>query len=867
MPKPFSIVICTLNRADCLDATLSSLAYLRHPAFEVVVVNGPSTDDTKRVLARRANGIRIVECPEANLAMSRNMGIAAARGEIVAFLDDDAVPEPDWLDQLDAGYSHDHVACVGGFIRDRTGVAYQSKVTVCDRFGDVEDFDSIEEANVVNGRGARRYFSPTGTNVSFRRTHLLMIGGFDEEFAYFLDETDANLRIVDAGYDVCYVPAAEVHHRYAPSQLRRVDKVPHHLYLSARSKAYFCCRNGLPGGSLGAVFDRLGRYVAGLKHSNLYYLNEGIIDSAHYERLVSEVDSGVRDGIHDALSTRERRLLSEELLAQHANEAFKPFPIRLPTERRLRVCFISREYPPSNCGGIGVWTHALATALAESGHEVSVVSRSEDGARAGYEQGVWVHRIPSVSPRPDRDTPELPELPQTVKDHVYGVHQEVKRIHRRRGLDVVSSPIWDLEGLACIISGALPTVLSLHTTYKLALPSRPDWLGDGSYLKWHVEKVIRGERFAIEQAPFVLANSTAIVKDMEESYGVTMDRSRVAVVPHGLQDLYGKVQPYSRADDEVRLLFVGRLEPRKGVDTLLDALPMLLRANPRLRAFIVGDDSLSPGGCNLKTAFLRRHADSPLLDRVHFEGVVPREQVVRHYASCDIFVAPSRYESFGLVFLEAMMFAKPCVGTRVGGIQEVVTDGVTGLLVHPGDPQALAVAVQRLIDDPVLRSEIGNAARQSFERNFGIELMRDRVLRFLFRVRRASRTGSELSAASGMEGPFEPPIREPPAMHEQGPAVTTRPVRSFSMDRGYRFQQAEGVEVTQVGDGYILYRPDRARVHFVNHTAVLVLELCNGQTPADDIPDLLRQAYGLSTSPDEEVWQCLQSLYDEGIIR
>ncbi|NJK91934.1 MAG: glycosyltransferase [Blastochloris sp.] len=98
--RRISVVINTLNRADLLEQTLKSLGWQRHRNFEVIVVNGPSRDGTTEVLERWQGRIKVGDCPEANLSMSRNIGICMAAGEVVAFLDDDAVPEPEQGDAL-----------------------------------------------------------------------------------------------------------------------------------------------------------------------------------------------------------------------------------------------------------------------------------------------------------------------------------------------------------------------------------------------------------------------------------------------------------------------------------------------------------------------------------------------------------------------------------------------------------------------------------------------------------------------------------------------------------------------------------------------------------------------------------------------
>ena len=206
------------------------MAWQRHPHFEVVVVNGPSTDATEEVLVRYAGRIRIARCPEANLSLSRNIGMAMAAGDIVAYTDDDAVPEPDWLEALCGPYADPSVGAVGGFIRDHTGYAWQCRIVACDRYGDNEGFVDLAHAQkagvAMRVPGSKRYLSPTGANSSFRRTALLEVGGFDEEYAYFLDETDVAVRLIDAGWAVTYEPRAEVHHKYAESHLRDASRIP-----------------------------------------------------------------------------------------------------------------------------------------------------------------------------------------------------------------------------------------------------------------------------------------------------------------------------------------------------------------------------------------------------------------------------------------------------------------------------------------------------------------------------------------------------------------------------------------------------------------------------------------------------------------
>jgi len=179
----------------------------------------------------------------------------------------------------------------------------------------------------------------------------------------------------------------------------------------------------------------------------------------------------------------------------------------------------------------------------------------------------------------------------------------------------------------------------------------------------------------------------------------------------------------SRPDDsELRFLFVGRLERRKGIDTLLAAAPEVLRRFPRARLDIVGDDSLARAeGGTYRAAFEARADIADVAARIVFHGRVGEAALREHYRGCDALVAPSRYESFGLVFVEAMMFAKPVIAGRAGGAREVIAEGVTGLLVPPGDAPALGDAMTRLASDPGAACAMGEAGRRRYEAPFTSE--------------------------------------------------------------------------------------------------------------------------------------------------
>jgi glycosyltransferase involved in cell wall biosynthesis len=317
------------------------------------------------------------------------------------------------------------------------------------------------------------------------------------------------------------------------------------------------------------------------------------------------------------------------------------------------------------------------------------------------------------------------------------------RILPRRAFDVAMGPIWDLEPAALLAQGRIPTAVSLHTSYAQSGRFHPEWDRDPLYLRRHVEPIIAGERSLLQQAPLVLANSRAVLDDLALAFDLPDLARRAVIIPHGLPDLAeGVVHRPPRPGVEV--LFVGRLEPRKGIDTLLDAAFKVLTAETDIRFVIVGEDVATPGEPLLRESFKLRVAGTSFAERVAFLGRVSEAELLSRYAACDLLVAPSRYESFGLTLVEAMIFAKPCIACAVGGMAEVVQDGETGLLIPPGSSDALTGAVLALARDPDRRRRMGEAGRRRYTALFTADRMVTATAQALSRLK----TGAHIPQAA-----------------------------------------------------------------------------------------------------------------------
>ena len=323
--------------------------------------------------------------------------------------------------------------------------------------------------------------------------------------------------------------------------------------------------------------------------------------------------------------------------------------------------------------------------------------------------------------------------------------REVEAIATRRRVDCVYAPLWDAEGIAVLLDGRWPLVVGLQTGMQAFLASQPQLREDRRFMTERGEPMLRLERRLIEGAAGIHAISTAIAANIEQCHGIPL-RPRLALVPLSLEDWRERpaIACPDLPPDSLRLLFVGRLEPRKGIDILLEAASRLLARFPRLHLDIVGNDALPGPDSRTYRACFEAEANTAIRDRVRFHGEVSEEALRGFYRACDVFVAPSRFESFGLILLEAMMFAKPVVCCRAGGMPEIVVEDETALLAEPGDAASLERSLERLIEDSALRRRLGAAGRRRYEAHFTPERMASDVAAFLCRtaVAHGTRTAS-----------------------------------------------------------------------------------------------------------------------------
>ncbi len=368
-----------------------------------------------------------------------------------------------------------------------------------------------------------------------------------------------------------------------------------------------------------------------------------------------------------------------------------------------KVLILSGEFPPF-AGGIAIAAANLAKALSQQGCSVTVIAPRYKGQDLTWDrqQPYCLVRLPFLRLRYVRMVPMTPVL--------------LALAARERPDSVIAMRV-TREGLPAAVMKSLlktPFIVFAHALEFLRFP--PHSLG------WRVC------RWVYEQAQAVAAVSST-TKLLLTQRGIPAEK--VHTVWWGVnEDAFAPVPPLNNWNGtsfsgRKVLLTVGRLVPRKGVDKVLEALPTVIAQHPEVLYVVVGD-----GPYRLTLQKLAEQLG--VADHVLFTGRVP--DVRPFYHACDIFVMPTReegrgdVEGLGLVYLEAAACGKPVIASAVGGAADTVVPETTGLFVDPLNPQDIAQAILRLLNDPNLAWRLGKAGRERILSEFTWEQTAKKVL-------------------------------------------------------------------------------------------------------------------------------------------
>ncbi len=379
-----SVIVPTDRRPASLDNLLSCLRYQEGPDFEVIVVAGPSGMGTGAVLEKWSGAIKLARTNVQNTSQSRNLGIAMAAGDVIALIDDDALPEADWLLKLTAAFSDPGVGAVGGAEYDHTGMARSLPYISVDRLGTM-DMSWTAPVEAFNFPLSFHIPFTRGANSAFRHAALREVGGFDEEYEYYYDETDLCCRLLDAGWQLRQVPDAVVHHKTLASHIRSEARIYHNLFTLLKGKLYFSLVNNHGHYPTARAVEDMRAYVTMQEAQLKSHVAAGRLEPAVLERFAEDVERAWRIGM--ARGEAKERQLAGWAAQPWREDTFLAFPRPRPVGGRV-VTLLVRLTP--DLDGL---LQTRARALAVAGHHVHAVLPGKPHDRVDFEEGVWVYRF------------------------------------------------------------------------------------------------------------------------------------------------------------------------------------------------------------------------------------------------------------------------------------------------------------------------------------------------------------------------------------------------------------------------------------------------------------------------------------------
>ena len=381
----------------------------------------------------------------------------------------------------------------------------------------------------------------------------------------------------------------------------------------------------------------------------------------------------------------------------------------------MRILMLTDFYRPFT-GGVELHVEHLSRSLVERGHEVTVATHHIQGEeRVETISGVHVHRFDSLSGRSRRlhsncHRPWAPPAPDP------GLVRQLNSLIADVQPDIVHGHDWFERSYLPLKRKTGPAFVTTLHYYTLSCAKKNLLFKDGICSGPALSKCAgcAGAHYGTVKGPLVYAANRVFARLERRLTDATIAVSRATAAGNGIDAddpscfvVPNFLTPASNSDDDAAqfvaqlpnspfLLFAGDLRSAKGIDVLFAAYKLLSNPPPVVLIGSAGDsalEALPPG--------------------VSIHGEWPNVAVRAAWRRCLFGVVPSVWsEPFGIVLLECMEAGRPVIASRIGGIPDVVDDGITGDMVTPGDPASLAAAIQRLVDDPSRRERMGIAAKK-----------------------------------------------------------------------------------------------------------------------------------------------------------
>jgi glycosyltransferase involved in cell wall biosynthesis len=366
----------------------------------------------------------------------------------------------------------------------------------------------------------------------------------------------------------------------------------------------------------------------------------------------------------------------------------------------MNILFLSRDYPPNHIGGVGIYVYEMSRLLSKSGHQVFVITEAAESPLDYIDDGVHIFRVKSETKsflNPIRNI--APQFTERLK-YSQAVSNKIKEVFSQYKIDILESCEARAEGFwYYLFNKNPPLVIKLHTPEGIVFRLNGEQHTNDRFL---IEKL---EEWWLRKANQIVGLSKSIIELTSKYYGIKFKDP--PIVPNPIDA--SVFNPKTHYNNENIVLYTGRLEFRKGVHILIRAIPGVLEEVPQAKFIFIGDD------CGMKSYLLKKANELRIQDCVEFIGQVPREKLADYYQHSSVCVVPSLWENHPYAILEAMASGIPVIASRVGGIPEIISDQINGILVSPGSFLELTKAIIKVLTNRQLQMNLGREALKFIE--------------------------------------------------------------------------------------------------------------------------------------------------------
>ena len=468
---------------------------------ELIIVLGPNQGSSRTALESVVSPfpVRIYETTKRNLCWSRNIGLKVSECEVIAYIDDDAIPEPNWLRNIVLPFSDPKIGLVGGWTRFQCSMQFQHQNQVVTESLRVRPLAANEKP------GKHEYLSPLGANFAIRRTTGIEINGFDNYLEWWGDEADFAIRMSKSQYLAIFEPSAIVHHFQANSEFRKSVVGAVNVRIPWRSRSYLMAKHSKSIKFLGTVLEADFEVS---KQSLEWARINNALEKDDFFRLIQDIRDGIREGIKSGVRNRKLQHFGLDQIEENIDPVYEAgVELYKKNHKSLTPVFIYREEPGNSAGGITNWITEMCREFGDKGIPSVYICQNKklEVTSVNYKDGYWIFQVGKDFYYNLEFASQLfpPDL------QIFGIMARNLINIISEGFSISDILVPSFEGIGNLFIDDTRLVTTLHTSTKESLENHPNLPFD-QMTQIRVDMINNLEDAIIQSSPRIIANSIQI---------------------------------------------------------------------------------------------------------------------------------------------------------------------------------------------------------------------------------------------------------------------------------------------------------------------------------------------------------------------